>query len=229
MRRPAALLCVLAVVLGVTVGGCARADEPTKPRRTVVPQNTASSPSPQAPAKDSLACTLLTPKERRSIAGEKINIVAPGPSNRNAPQCRWVTTLSTPNAIEIKVVTQTVQIWLRGLPLRIDRTIRGGQVDSKYSKRLQAAKQKVLGGADEIGDAEACDLFSLMVEVNLGVKDLSQVVLREDATTAAVHKCSKGVYTVLTYSEPELTPSLPLGEAMKRLVKIAHSRAVKRL
>ncbi len=227
MRRSTVVACLLAVVLG----GCAGGDNTANPVNTIEPRNTESSPSPKATAKDSEACTLLTSKERRSIAGRRLDVVAPSPAAEGRLQCRWVDTLSTPAPSALKVVTTPAQRWVLGLPGRIDSAIASGRNKPQFSKRLKAAKKRVSEGADEIGDKEACEMFSLIVEVNGGKKGVSQIVLYQPTasgeTTATVQTCTRGVYTLVTYDERGLTPSNPLGAAMLRLVGIAQKRAIK--
>jgi len=227
MRRSLVVACTLAVVLG----GCTRGDDGTKPTRTIEPRFTASSASPEAPDKDSEGCSLLTAKERRSIAGEKLDLVAPSQADKKTLKCRWVNTLSAPAPTALSVESMPAQRWVLGLPQQIDGVIASGRSERKYSKRLQAAKKKVLEGADEIGDKEACRMFSLMAEAGGGKKGTSQsafgVPAEAGGSTAAAHSCTNGVYTLLTYDEKGLTLSTPLGNAVLRLVKIAHKRAVK--
>jgi hypothetical protein len=111
--------------------------------------------------------------------------------------------------------------------------VKAGRVDAKFSKRLQTAKRKVLRGADKIHKREVCGMFSLIVEANGGKKGSKTLVyFLPTATgdiTATVQTCSRGVNTLLTYSEQGLTPSEPLSRAMLRLVSLAHQRAIKRL
>jgi hypothetical protein len=227
MRRAVVVLCALAVVLG----GCARGDGPTKPIRTIEPQDTASSPSPETPNKDSQGCRLLTSKERRSIAGRELDVIAPSAPSKDTLRCRWVSTLSTPVPTRLTIMTTPTQRWLLGFPQRVASTIASGRGESKYTKRLLAAKKKVIEGADKIGDKEACGIFSLLIEANGGGKSASEFVLFQPApagaVTATVQMCTHGVYTLLTYDEKGLAPSTPLGDALLRLVKIAHKRAIK--
>ena len=227
MRRSVVVLCALAVALG----GCARGDDGTKPTRTIEPQLTASSPSPEAPGKDSKGCTLLTAKERRSIAGEKLDVVAPSEAAKDTLECRWVNTLSTPVPRALRVEAKPAQRWVLGLPQQIDGAIASGRTERKYSKRLQAAKKKVFEGADEIGDKEACRLFSLLAEAGGGKKGASQTAFFLPAEggriTAIAHTCTSGVYTLLTYDEQGLALSSALGQATLRLMRIAHQRAIK--
>jgi hypothetical protein len=229
MRRTLLALCGLVLVLG----GCTRG-EPEEPLRTFEPQQTASSPSPKPQvAKDSEACKLLTPKDRRSIAGEKVEIVAPLPVTKGVLQCRWVKTLKTPVTPSIKVISRPVQIWASTVPRQIDRSIQTGTVDDKYLARLQAVKKKVIREADEISDSDACDIFALLVEVNEDRKNASEFVLYQGTTrgdfTVAWHRCSGGVETELTYEEPGLAPSEALSQSAVRLGKLAHKRAIKLL
>ena len=119
MRRSVVVLCALAAALG----GCARGDDVTKPTRMIEPQYTASSSSPEGPDKDSKGCTLLTAKERRSIAGEELDIVAPSEAAKDTVRCRWVNTLSTPVPTALRVEAIPAQRWVLGLPQQIDAAI----------------------------------------------------------------------------------------------------------
>ena len=228
MRRSVVVLCALAAALG----GCALGDgTTTKPTRTIEPQFTASSPSPEAPGKDSKGCTLLTSKERRSIAGEELDVVAPSQDAKSTLKCRWVNSLSTPAPTALSVESTPTQRWVLGIPQQVDSTIASGRSERKYAKPLQAAKKKVNERADEIGDKEACRMFSLLLEATGHKKGASQIVYIQPAgaggITSIVQLCTDGVVTLLMYDEKGLAPSVALGEAVLRLAKAAHKRAIK--
>ena len=182
---------------------------------------------------DSEGCTLLTAKERRSIAGEELDAVAPLQAAKDTLKCRWVNTLSAPAPTALTVEATMAQRWVLGLPQQIDATIASGRSERKYTKRLLAAKKKVFEEGEEIGSKEACRLFSLLAEASGGKRGTSQSVFVLPAETggftAAAHSCAKGVYTLLTYDEKGLAPSTALGNAVLRLLKIAQKRAVKLL
>ena len=227
MRRTLLALCALVVALGA----CGRG-EPEEPLRTFEPQQTASSPSPKPQlGKDSKACTLLTAKDRRSIAGEKIEVVAPVPLTEGVLQCRWVKTLTTPATTSIKVISQPVQTWVLRVPKQIDRSIQYNRVEHKYLGRLQAAKKEIAREGDKISDADACRIFSLLVEVNEDRKNAKEFVLYQGTArgdySVAWHRCKGGVHTELTYEEPSLVPSEALSNSVVRLGTLAHKRALK--
>jgi len=226
MRRSILAACVLAVVLG----GCGGADNTANTTNTIEPRNTASSPSPEASDDNSGGCSLLTARERRSIAGKGLNIVAPSQAAKDTVECRWVDDLSSPAPTALRVVTTPAQKWVLRLPDQIENTISAGRVEPEYTKRLLAARKRVFEGADKIGDEEACGMFSLLIEANTGNKNVREIVLYEPAeaggVTAIVQSCSKGVHTLLTYHEIGLAPSKPLADAMVRMVSIAHKRAI---
>ncbi len=176
---------------------------------------------------------MLTTKERRSIAGEELDAVAPLQAAKDTLKCRWVNSLSTPAPTALTVEATKAQRWVLGLPQQIDATIASGRSERKYTKRLLAAKRKVFADGEEIGGKEACRLFSLLAEATGGKKGTSQsaFVLPAQAggVTAAANSCTNGVYTLLTYDEKGLAPSAPLGNAVLRLVKVAHKRAIEML
>lgn len=222
------VLCVLAVVLGAGLSGCARGDQPSGPVRTLDPESTASSPSPKATAEDRDVCRLLTSKERKSIAGERIDVVAP---TNVTGQCRWVKTLKVPLPTSITVVTASAQDWVRRLPAQIDAAIADGSADKKEIKRLVAAKKRVAEGADKIGNKEACELFGLLAEIYRGEKNVRRVVLfqpGEVSSSAVAQTCTRGRHTTLVYTERGLVPSRALNNAVLRVMDYAHERAIKR-
>jgi len=234
MRRALVVSCALAVVLGL-LAACG-SDEPAKPIRTVEPQRTASSPSadPEA-ARNSDGCKLLTAKDRRSIAGVALNTVFPMPQIDGVLLCRWVKTLTTPKTISIKVVSQPAPVWAqRAVPKQINRLLAARETNDKITERLLAAKKKISGGATEVSGAEACRMFSLLIEANnKKKKGLNQDLLFQGTPrgnfTVAWQKCGKGVHTELVYEEPELQPSLAVSQAVIRLGKVAHRRAIEKL
>jgi hypothetical protein len=232
MRRALVVSCALAVVAGV-LAGCG-GDEPSTPIRTIEPSRTASSPSvdPQV-AKDSEGCKLLTAAERRSIAGEKLEIVAPSPAIRGALLCRWVKSLKTPVTTSIKVISQPLQVWVRNVPRQIDRLTVSGRSDGAYTERLQAAKKEILRGPEEISDKQACTYFSLLVEISMDKKNQTEGILFQGTQRGDYkvtwQKCAGGVHTELGYEEPGLQVSLALSQSVIRLGKIAHRRAVDQL
>jgi hypothetical protein len=232
MRRALVVSCALAVVLGV-LGACGE-DEPATPIRTVEPQRTASSPSVDPERfKNEEGCRLLTGPERRSIAGEKLETVAPSPLIKGALICRWVKTLNTPVTTSIKVVSQPLDVWVQQVPKQIDRLMVSGRSDGKYSDRLQAAKKQILRGPDEISHEEACKYFSLLVEISQDKKGLREGLLFQGTQRGdfkvSWQRCSGGVHTELAYEEPGLKVSLALSQAVIRLGKTAHRRAVDKL
>jgi hypothetical protein len=233
MRRALIVSCALAVVLGLLVacGG----DEPATPIRTVEPKRTASSPSvdPET-AKNSEGCRLLTGKERRSIAGEKLEVVAPSPVIKGALLCRWVKTLKTPLTTSLRVASQPLDVWVQQVPKQIDRLIAQGRSDSEYSKRLQAAKKEILRGKpEEISDRQACKYFSLLVEISMDKKNRTEGILFQGTArgdySVTWQRCAGGVHTELFYEEPGLQVSLALSQSVIRLGKLAHKRAIEKL
>ena len=226
--------CALAIVLGV-LASCGGDDEPTNSIPTLEPKRTASSPSPDPEtARNSEGCRLLTPAERRSIAGENLETVAPLPVVKGALLCRWVKTLSTSVTTSIRVISQPVQRWVQTLPAEIDRVIASGKANDKFTNRLKVAKTTILRGADEVSNKQACSYFSLLVEVNDKTKKgLNEALLYQGTVrgdyTVGWQRCGGGVHTDLLYEEPGLQISLALSQSVIRLGKIAHRRAVDKL
>jgi hypothetical protein len=178
---------------------------------------------------EAIACTLLTSKERRSIAGMKLDIVAPMRVNQEIHRCRWVESLAAPLPRAIEVAVQRVEVWLKQVPRRIDVIIQTGAAEGKMLQRLQAAKKDVLRGVKTISDDEACDIFSLLIEARFDKKGLTQYYALQDDNTAAVTRCANGIHTSVSYSERGLESSVPLSEALQRIAKLVHKRARKEI
>lgn len=232
MRRALVVSCALAVVLG-GLAACG-SDETPNPIRTVAPQRTASSASPDPDIfKKGRGCDLLTAAQRRSIAGEKLDTVAPGPAIKGALQCRWVRTLSTPRTVVLRVTSQGRRVWVRQLPKLIDNLTVSGRADAKYSGRLQSIKRAAINDPESISSKEACEYFSLFVEISQAKKNRTQGILVQGTQygdyTISWQGCSGGVHTELVYEEPGLQVSLALAQAVIRLGKAAHRRAVAKL
>ena len=229
MRRTVVVLCALAVVLGV-LAGCGRDPASPTPAPSAEPLETASSPSPNPTPENSIACELLTKKERQSVAGEAISVVAAVPPSKGSEQCRWVRSLSSPAATVVQVQIAPAQVWAKSVPQQIDGAFRGGRADEELTKKLLAAKKEIRGGTDKLSDKRACEMFSLLAESNgrkAGVTDTLSFPPFGTQISAQARTCTKGIYATVTYSELGLRPSTALGQAVLRLVKIAHLRAVK--
>jgi hypothetical protein len=225
MRRAVVVLCALAFV----VVGCGRGDDPGQPNRAIEPQNTASSPAAKV-ASDAGACRLLTSKERTSIAGTDIDTVVPAARQEGSRQCRWVSMPSKPLPA-LSVMTSSAQTWVVQLPRMVDSLLVSGRAGKRFTERLQAAKKKVIRGADKLSDSEACEMFSLIVGANggeeRGATELVVFLPTQSGQIIAIgQKCTRGIYTSVTYEENDLAPSEPLIAAMSRLVGDAHKRAI---
>jgi len=229
--RSPVVLCALAVVLSLLAAGCSRGPESTGPPREVETIETASSPSANPTPEKSIACTFLTDKERRSIAGESISIVAPVPPAKGSDQCRWVKTLKSAAPTTVQVAVAPAQVWAKSVPLQVDNALRSGRAaDQDLLKKLLDAKKKIKRGADKLTDKEACAMFSLLAQSNGRKKGVTETISFPPFGTqvaAQGRTCKDGIYATVTYSEIGLQPSSALSAAVLRLVKIAVLRASK--
>jgi hypothetical protein len=215
-------------VLGV-VAGCGR-DQSARPAPSIEPLETASSPSPNPTPEKSIACELLTATDRRSVAGEDIKVVVAAPPAKGSEQCRWVKTLKTGAPTMVQVAIAPAQVWAKTVPTQVDGALRAGRADEKLIKKLLAAKKELRGGADKISDKRACEMFSLLAETQGRKPGVTETISFPPFGTqlaAQARVCAKGIYATVTYSELGLKPSISLGQAVTRLVKIAHIRATK--
>jgi hypothetical protein len=229
MRRTPIVLCAIVVVLGVTAGGCSRSPESVEPRQTKTIE-TASSPSPNPTPEDSVACKLLSDKERRSIAGEPITIVAPASPSKGTDACRWVKSMKSTFPTQVTVVVAPAQVWAKTVSTQIDTALRSGRGnDKKLIDRLLAARKKLTKGADRLSDKEACGMFSLLAQSRGLKKNVIETISFPplgSQIAAQARTCYKGIYATVTYAEVGLRPSTALTAAVLRLVKIVRLHAV---
>ena len=81
------------------------------------------------------------------------------------------------------------------------------RADDKLTKRLQAAKRKILRGADDISDKRACEMFSLLVSDNgrrRGRRGPPVPGCANGEFTVGGQRCGEGVHTEFTYEEAGL-------------------------
>jgi hypothetical protein len=228
MRRAPVVLCALVVVL--VASGCSEAPKSKTPRE-VETIETASSPSPNPTPEDSVACKLLTNKERKSIAGRSISLVAPAPPAKGSDQCRWVNTLKSAAPTMVQVAVAPAQVWAKSVPMQVDSALRSGRAaDDELRAKLLAAKKKISKGADKLSDKEACTMFSLLAQSNGRKKGVTETISFPpfgSQIAAQARTCRFGIYATVTYSELGIKPSSALSAAVLRLVKIAVLRADK--
>jgi hypothetical protein len=225
MRRTLVLVCALAVVLG----GCSRDPERAQPR-TVETVETASSPSPNPTPEDSIACKLLSDKERKSIAGEAISLVAPATPSKGAAVCRWVKTLKSALPTQVVVAIAPAQVWAKSVPTQVDSALRSGRANSDHDMvvKLLAAKKKLTHGANKLTDKEACGMFALLAQSSGHKKGVTETISfppNGSGISAQARTCYKGIYATVTYAEIGLKPSSALSAAVLRLVRIVRVKA----
>jgi hypothetical protein len=226
MRRTVVFLCALVFVLG----GCGPDPETVKPR-TIETTETASSPSPNPTPETSIACKMLSDKERKSIAGEPISLVAPASPAKGSVVCRWVKTLKSALPTQVMVLAAPAQVWAKSVPQQVDGALRSGRAtDDKLRHQLLAATKRLHKGSDTLTDKEACGMFSLLAQSNgrkKGVKETISFPPFGSQVSAQARTCYKGIYVTVTYAEIGLKPSTALSAAVLRLVKAARVRAAK--
>jgi len=227
MRRVVLLACGLALLLGVLVG-CARGEEPG-PTSTLGPLQTASSPSAEPTPEDSIACDLLTSKERRSVAGRDLKIVSPAAAPPGIDQCRWVDTLKSAAPSTVQVTAAKAGPWAeRNLPSLVDFVLQGGQLDEKGNRKLVSLKKELVR-QDDLSNTRGCQMFAELAKAagRKNVKELVTLGSINGQPSAQAQICSKGIHATVSYAEADLTPTPILGQAVLRLVRVAHGRAVK--
>jgi hypothetical protein len=222
-------LLVLGLLTPLVLAACG-GDPPTTPTKDPGPLTTASSPSPRPSSASSPACSLLTPVERKLIAGDDLDAVLPSPTLKGTFQCRWVKSLKEPTTTLLQVVVTSAQEWTKTVPQQVDGALATGRSKTML-KRLLAARKKVQRGVDSISDKQACAMFALMAEASgrkPGTKEIVSFPMYRSQLSVTASSCRKGRYISVMYTQSNLMPSPPLNAAITRLLHAAEQRAADR-
>jgi len=175
------------------------------------------------------ACELLTAEEREELAGTPVNHSVPVDSASGSYQCRWSTRADAPRRALVQVTSTPAHTWAEDLPAVISQFKESTpQIARRYKAQIDRVV-KVLGSSEAVSDADACQLFSTMAEVNGGGEGATRLAsfMEIDASTKAIsaQTCTDGVFTSVVYGTPDLEPSASAKTAVFAALRRAHFKA----
>lgn len=218
ISRTRTLLPVLAMAL-LTVAGCSGSDDPK-------PKATKGSSAPTADVDEAAACALLTPADRRRLAGMAVDTVLTSDAREGgSSQCRW----QADNAL-VQVTTLPAKAWATSLPDVVAQLETSRQQDSTTDRKDLARAKKLLAGADSFTNAEACSAFTTLAEIG-GAKrgattTITPVPITETEVGLSAQICAKGQLTSIIYSVPGLEETPKVDRTVTSVLRSAHRRVL---
>lgn len=190
MRLPTTELLAAALLIGVlgSIAACAVG-------------GSGSEASPEAEE----VCDLLTTADVLALTGDDLGEPEPGEAT-GLPACRW----GSPEGVGVQVVDVPVAEWVANLGPALDE-IEGSDLgdDPETAAKLEEARD--LLSADEVDDAEGCDLFALFLEIqglDPGQSRTVNVVPDKQAPEAVTaQSCGDGRFTSVLVQGSKVTGS----------------------
>lgn len=233
MRILFAVTSVL-LIAGCSASGASQRSPDAPPPDEVTPSATAtttpsveadpeSAPTPSADGPE--PCDLLTSEDLVALGGAE-DLDAQAGLTAGVPNCQW----PFPDGRFAQVIASSSSDWARSLPSAVRAFEESGfPLDEEQRGRLEEGVQLVEGGGRMDPD-EACDAFSLMLELQgqpPGTMEIVTVAPSFDEPYAVSGQmCSGGQFTsVMIGSADGLAEPLPM-QAVADAVQAAHRRAL---
>lgn len=230
--RTLLVLASLLVITGCSASGgqagSASSPQPA-PASATAPASTtpaaAPSTAPSADAAGADPCDLLTAEELAVLGATEGMTAKPGLTG-GIPNCQW----PFPDGRFIQLVATSASEWARSLPEVMRMLDQSGIiVDQEQKDRLKAGQELVERGG-RLDPDEACDLFSLMLELRGGPPGQQHTVniipSPEDPQAVTAQMCSGGRFTsVMIASSQGLAEPLP-GQQVVDVVQAVHRRTL---
>ena len=234
MRIPLAAIAVL-VLAGCsatgTPGTSSASPQPgssSKQTSTHAPTAPATSAGTEAarPAPDDVdPCELLTADDLATLGGPAGLTARPGVTG-GVPQCQW----PYPDGRYVQVVATSASLWARSMPELLDMLRQSGMpMDDEHRRSLEDAAALVDGGGPVEAD-DACELFSLMLELRGRPPGEDHVVSivpsSDDPRAVTAQMCADGRFSsVMIASTGGLDEPLPV-QSVVDVVQSVHLRAL---
>lgn len=207
------------LMAALVLGGCSWLPAPQMP----------AGPASAAPSLEAVGlgpCGLLTDEEVTGLLGEQGSEGRVG-ATAGVQNCQW----SGATGRWVQVVSIPAQNWARSLPDLVRAAKSSGVLsDEENLERLEEAAGLVEAGK-EIGPAEACSLFSTMIEEFQGMPAGSDQIVTllptgEDPMAVTSQVCREGRYTsVMVADRAGFEDTAPLEERLEELAGVVSVRA----
>ncbi|MRJ75700.1 hypothetical protein GEV29_04065 [Aeromicrobium sp. SMF47] len=225
MTTSRSLLLVPALALAlVAVAGCSGSDD--EPKGSKASESSSASDGPTADVDESAACKLLTAADRKKLAGSAVDIVVSSDAREGgSSQCRW----QTPDAL-IQVTTLPAKRWATSLPDVVAQLEKSSADGSAADRKDLARAKKLLAGADDFTDAEACKAFVTLAEIGGAKKGstttITPVPITESDLGLSAQTCTGGHLTSVIYSVPGLKQTPKVERTVTSVLASAQKRVL---
>jgi hypothetical protein len=198
----------LAAAVGL-LAACSATPDTTAAPTTPVDEVTAhgaspsasSSASPEAPPEPVHPCNLLDPVAIARLAGTQLTTFDTVSVGGQIPACQW-----GDGDVGVQVIQVPAEQWAKSIPDVVDQLRSSGSLDPENQSKLDAAAR--LLAAEDIDPGPACDLFSVMVEVEQNEPGLTTTVnylpTKEEPEAVTAQACIDGVYSSIMLASADL-------------------------
>lgn len=205
LGKPLAIVSALLVL-----GGCgsSESDPPDAgPSPVESPSASSAAPTPTETPTGAALCTVLSVDEVGELAGETLRDVHETDIGGLLPACIW----GSLDDVGVQAGVVDAGLWARSLPEVVESLKQSGVVDDAANLRKLDEAADLIESGSEIPAAEACELFSDLIELN-GVPRGSDTTVNlvpsaEDPQAITAQICRDGAYATVLVARPDLTGS----------------------
>ncbi len=206
------------VALALTLAGCSsdNADALDDP---------SSSPASTATTSANPACAALTDEEVTTLARTTLTSLTPSRAG-GLPTCRWGSSDET----TVQVISAPAATWLRKVPTVVGQLRSSELLRDPANRRKMARAMKLLDSDIAADEHRACEVFSLMLEIQGKPAGTSRIVNllpnRTDPSAISGQRCDKDRYTSVVLIAPDLSGSRAEVRRLSDALRAAHERGV---
>lgn len=221
--RAGRIAVFVAVSAGLWLVGCSSDKSGSAPQGKVAESVTPSSADPAAKtATPDALCELLTPAELSMLTGE---VSDPKPlAVGGLPACHW----ETPAGDRVQVIGASAGTWAMQLPAAIEQVKKSGLLDDPETARKLEAARDLIASGNEIAPDRACELFSMLLEVQGqpagSFSTVNLIPTRENPKAINGQACSGGKFTSVQLVAPNLSGSDDEVSRLSSALTSAHER-----
>jgi hypothetical protein len=213
-----AVAAVAALILLTACGG--GSEDEAEPKASATPSATATPPPIDA---EQIACKVLTADDRTKLAGAAVDEIVLASGADGSSKCRWQSATAL-----IQVTTLPAKEWAKSLPDVVKQLEKSTDISSAADKKDLAAAKKLLAGAADFDDAQACDAFVTLAELGGEKKGttttVTSVPITETESGISAQTCSGGDLTSIIYSVPGLKRTAEVDKTVTTILDAAQGR-----
>ncbi len=212
-RTPIAAVVALALALA----GCAAEDVAALDAPTSAPATTTTSANP--------ACNALTGEEVTTLAGTSLASLTPSRAG-GLPTCRW----GSGDGATVQVISASAGTWLRKVPAVVGQLQGSELLQDPANRRKMDRAMKLLDSDIAANQRRACEVFSLMLEIQGKPTGTSRIVNLlpdgNDPRAISGQRCDTNQYTSVVLIAPDLSGSPVEVKRLSSALRAAHERGI---